>query len=135
MADWDRILSSAPLNRTAAVGTGGSDEPAGFRKEIVDPYLQDGPHPTRKPQAHPEFRDLTGKRFGRFAVLGLSNMKSTASGGSMWSVRCDCSRYTLRRIRSLENGGAQMCAECDHAERVKRGEGLINLADRGDEPC
>ena len=121
MTDWNRILASAPLNREAAVVTGESREPIGFRKQIKDPYLQDGPHPLRQIQQNPQFTDLTGKRFGTLTVRGLAADFKQNSGGAPWAVRCDCGAYTVRRSRGLMSGNTCHCAECDYREEVKAG--------------
>ena len=121
MSNWDRILSSAPLNREAAVVTGESREPVGFRKPIDDQYLQDGPHPLRPIPPHPNFTDLTGQRFGTLTVRGLAADFKQNSGGSPWAVRCDCGAYTMRRSQGLTRGHTIYCAECDYRERVKAG--------------
>ena len=127
---WDRILTSMPLNKEAATVTGESREPVGFRGLNLaekDPWLQDGPHPLRPVPPHPNLMDLTGIRVGRFLIRGLVEGASKSdTTGALWAVRCDCSAYTARRARSLRkmiaNGGERaMCAECDYADQIKRG--------------
>jgi hypothetical protein len=128
MADWDRILASAPANKTAAVVTGENREPAGFRacKSDMDPYLQDGPHLLKSElPSCPSFKDLTGQRFGKLVVRGIveGSKSGGKSKGSLWAVRCDCSRYTARRQKFLLQGDPDRhaCAECDYAAEVKAG--------------
>lgn len=128
MADWDRILASAPLNREAAVVAGESREPAGFRADnsATDRYLQDGPHPVKRVlPADQNFKDLTGQRFGKLVVRGVvEGTKSNGKNkGTLWAVRCDCSRYTARRQKFLLQGDPERhaCVECDYAQEVKAG--------------
>jgi hypothetical protein len=128
MADWDRLLASAPLNREAAIVTGESREPAGFRgcKSDQDSYLQDGPHPVKQTLPNsPSFKDLTGQRFGKLVVRGVveGSKSDGKSKGSLWAVRCDCSRYTARRQKFLLQGDPDRhaCVECDYAAEVKAG--------------
>ena len=128
MADWDRIIASAPANKQAAVVTGESREPAGFRacNADKDPYLQDGPHPIKAAlPADPLFKDLTGQRFGKLIVRGVvdGSRSGGKSKGTLWAVRCDCGAYTARRQKFLLQGDPERhaCVECDYAAEVRSG--------------
>lgn len=53
------------------------------------------------------FNDLTGKKFGRLTVLGLSEKKSGRK--SYWVCECDCGNKKLVRSDSLKRGQVQSC--------------------------
>lgn len=127
--EWDRLIGSVPVDRQTGIVVAKAPEPSEFRfAKQDDPFQQDGPHRLRKDKPiAPSFVDLTGKRFGRFVVLGIvdqpevNNKGRGAKKGTLWAVRCDCSRYTARRHKTLVKEGPWefMCNECDYAERVK----------------
>lgn len=51
-------------------------------------------------------RDLTGQRFGRLVVVGLSRRRSRCV---IWQTRCDCGRSHLARSWSLVSGQTRSC--------------------------
>lgn len=57
--------------------------------------------------------DLTGRKFGRFTVVGpLATMKKYLDG-CRWVVKCTCGRYEVRRTKTIKKGGQlNMCSEC-----------------------
>lgn len=65
------------------------------------------------------FNDLTGQRFGRLTVLGLSPKKSGRK--SYWVCQCDCGNKHLVRSDSLTSGNVQSCG-C-----LKKEQDKINL--------
>ena len=74
------------------------------------------------------FNDLTGKKFGRLTVLGLSEKKSGRK--SYWVCECDCGNKKLVRSDSLKRGQVQSCV-C-----LKKEQNKINLdrTTHGDTP-
>ena len=74
------------------------------------------------------FNDLTGKKFGRLTVLGLSEKKSGRK--SYWVCECDCGNKKLVRSDSLKRGQVQSC------DRKKKEQNKINLdrTTHGDTP-
>lgn len=74
------------------------------------------------------FNDLTGKKFGRLTVLGLSEKKSGRK--SYWVCECDCGNKKLVRSDSLKRGQVQSCG-C-----LKKEQNKINLdrTTHGDTP-
>lgn len=60
----------------------------------------------------PPFRDLTGQRFGRLAVIGRDG---TAHGSVTWLCRCDCGKTCVVRAGSLKQGRTNSCG-CLHKE-------------------
>ncbi|HEX7718421.1 MAG TPA: hypothetical protein VF389_01325 [Woeseiaceae bacterium] len=75
------------------------------------------PLATRPVPANTE--DLTGRRFGRFVVLGLSRDLT-----GRWVVRCSCGRCSMRRSRAVTNpeNGQDRCEHCRHLAFLKREE-------------
>lgn len=72
-------------------------------------------------RCNPSFDDLTGKRVGRFTVMGLAqDFKGS------WVVRCDCGRYSTRKKKSLTNheNVQDRCEHCRHLAFLQRDEVL-----------
>lgn len=52
-------------------------------------------------------KDLTGERFGRLVVVGLS--KKTKDGSTTWDCLCDCGNHCVVRTSSLTRGKTKSC--------------------------
>lgn len=117
--DWDRIVTSAPLNRDAAVARDACG--VAYTPAIADDdnvIRSDTPLPVRKPS---KGTDLSGKRCNRLVVQGLYAVEGKSN---RWVVRCDCGAYETRRATSLNNpayAATAMCSHCDHLEQLRRG--------------
>jgi len=61
--------------------------------------------------------DLTGTRFGRLLVQGVSPTKSS-DGRVCWTCLCDCGNTCVKRGKTLSDGTATSCG-CYHLERAK----------------
>lgn len=109
------IAGRRPINKTAAlvVSKGFEYSPA----KVVLTRDQGSPIKTRALPLDAEA--LTGKRFGRFTVIGLA--KDT---NSRWVVRCDCGTYTLRTAKAVKNkeNTQDRCEHCRHLAHLKRGD-------------
>jgi hypothetical protein len=59
----------------------------------------------------PEFIDLTGKRFGRWEVLGLAEPRCLRNGKTTyyWKARCDCGRIRVVQGTNLKTGHSKSC--------------------------
>ena len=56
---------------------------------------------------HPNFKDLTGRRFGRLVVIRwVGNNKR---GRALWLCRCDCGAETVVSAGHLLNGNTKSC--------------------------
>lgn len=76
------------------------------------------PLPTKSvPRGTP---DLTGVRYGRMTVIGMSERGGRK--GAKWVVRCLCGTYSLRKTYSVKNplNHDDMCAECNYVEQLKK---------------
>jgi len=116
---WDRIITSAPLDKQAAIVRDGKGEHFTPQMRLEDTKVRQIAPPPMRPNP-PNAEDLTGQRFGRFAVIGRSADKPA------WVVRCACGWYEHRNARALKTAGpadlaSMMCTECCYVERVKAG--------------
>lgn len=107
MSNFDAILTSTPLNSTAAKVTARGEHwvprtplPAGLEhwkaRPLVKPYV-----------ANPQDRqapDLTGKRFGRFTVIGvLDDSGAGKNRGLRWVCQCACGDYEAKKSRAIRS--------------------------------
>lgn len=119
--DFDRLASSTPLNKQAAVdynatGEQPSCKASGGHVLLAPPRMR--PVPTVS-----TFVDLTGRRFGSLAVIGLKAIEPEDGkwAETRWVCRCTCGNYTLRRADKLSKKPAdadERCPECDQKRRV-----------------
>lgn len=117
MTDFTRVMSSAPVDSTAAkVMSKGVEYTPDVQLRNDSPV----PIPTRPlPENMRPGEDLTGIVFGRFTVLGMAlGVLGT------WVVRCTCGIYTLRRRRAISNpnNNQDRCEACRHLASMKRSE-------------
>jgi hypothetical protein len=54
--------------------------------------------------------DLSGRRFGKFRVIGLSDKPGR------WVVQCQCGKYELRSAKAIKNpsNNQDACLHCRH---------------------
>lgn len=118
---WDRVVTSAPINKDAAVARDGKGE--GFEpklKDAADRVHSDTPLPTRKPlKGSP---DYSGQRSGRLVVVGLSAEIKQGDRPAAWVVRCACGNYEHRTAKSINNprNVDDCCRPCRQVEYLKR---------------
>lgn len=71
----------------------------------------------------PELIDLTGRRFGKWVVLGrASNGKN---GNTRWLCRCDCGRERIvygQKLRSDKSRQCKSCARRENKNALKHGQ-------------
>ena len=53
--------------------------------------------------------ELSGKKFGRWLVIGFSHIAKVGGREAVWVVRCDCGNNGKVRSRKLRNGISQSC--------------------------
>ncbi len=121
MSDWSRIMTSAPVNRAAALARSGRGEAP---VERVDPsnVISRTPLPTRPVQAGS--LDLTGAVFGRLIVIGQADRAALKLSDrcGRWVCRCKCGLYqafTAKGLRSMAERA--MCQACENARRLREG--------------
>jgi hypothetical protein len=124
-----RILASSPVNATAARVTSRSNETwePNYRPPATKMHWKEPPatkSPSRETVAAVTWDNLTGRKFGRFTVVGwLGRLNAKQKG--MWLVRCTCGDYEARTSRAIKQPGNtyDRCHDCVYLERVKRGRG------------
>lgn len=88
-------------------------------RNVDRPYPLETRKPTRSEINAPGFIDLSGHRFGRFIVVGIS-----VDAKASWVVRCQCGRYSLRKSKAIKNpeNTQDRCEHCRHLAFLKREE-------------
>jgi hypothetical protein len=68
------------------------------------------------------YHDLTGKRFGRFLVIGVFDGAKNYRKKTLWVVKCACGRYETRSRRALLNpkNKGDRCNICKELAYQKR---------------
>lgn len=100
-----------PVNRLAARVVGAADS---YEFKMSDGAVNSLlPLPTRlisrAEACQPCFTDLTGVKFGRLTVLGIS-----AEVLARWVVRCVCGTYGLRTAKAIKNAAPDACCHQCH---------------------
>lgn len=98
---FDAILASVPLNSTAAKVTSHGEH---WRPEKpIPPHIQhwDAPPPMKPFDGNPVHTDFTGKKFGRFTVVGVLNLPGGKNRGMRWVVKCNCGDYEVRATQAI----------------------------------
>ena len=112
-----------PINRQAAIvtGKGASFDP----QKKIQTKDSDTPIPFRWPNPieiiNQYFIDLTGRKFGRFTVLGVYAEARTKIG-LRWVVRCVCGTYSVRAGKAIKNknNAHDRCEQCRYLAYMKR---------------
>lgn len=120
--DFDRLASSAPVNKQAAAdysasgGVWAPEKKINNRRWLSPPETR--PVPTNS-------LDLTGCRAGRFVVVGLLARDPVLSKNApaKWVCRCSCGAYETRRAVVIQNPGLHrmMCSHCDYTAELVAG--------------
>lgn len=82
----------------------------------------------------PRIKDVTGRRFGRLVVVGITSQRYHRH--VVWRCRCDCGKETLVPSLSLLNGDTRSCG-CLHSDvkradmRTRNWKGGKRIRDRG----
>ena len=64
-----------------------------------------------------QFKDESGKRYGRLTVVERARVKRTLQerSGSMWRCMCDCGTELVARGQELRSKMLKECPKCDAA--------------------
>ena len=113
MSHYDKIATSAPINRLAASTRDMSGET--WEPETKSSNVRLIAPPEMKP-VPPDSPNLTGKQFGRLKVIGMA---AAYKNPARWVVRCSCGSYEFRRTSALlttdvEKQRRFLCSHCDH---------------------
>ena len=118
------VANLQPVNKTAALVTSKGTHYEMKVKSQVPEYI--GPPamlPRNKLPIAPSLTDLTGRKKGRFTVVGMA-----AEGKGKWVVRCVCGTYTIRSSQSVKSvdknplAHFDACRECMNLAYLKREE-------------
>ena len=116
----DRIITSAPTSKTAALATG-----KGVHWEpdhTPSDSWQDLPLPLVPVAFLPPGMLKAGQTFGRITVVGYGGRSHHCA---RYVVRCTCGRYGYRIAKGLTKPKSRdglMCDKCAYLEEMKRGE-------------
>jgi hypothetical protein len=115
-SNFDAILASTPLNTTAAKVTARGNHydpeiPQQVRKYSDAPVHSDAPYRCVPiPRGATTFTDLTGRKFGRFTVVGyLGKLNPKNQKKSSWLVRCLCGNYETRHAPAIKIANPDAC--------------------------
>jgi len=109
-----------PIDSTAARVVSIVNE-AGIPFKCGDKIVSMSPLPT---MAWPYQRDhdMTGRKVGRFTVIGYSvwKPKSHQPNNVRWVVKCSCGRYQIFTTKTVKrNNPNSMCEVCHHVQSLK----------------
>jgi hypothetical protein len=116
--DLDRVMSSTPADKKAALVTGPGVHWEPQRPEGWPANSYEGPPKLRRVPDWVE--DLTGHRYREMAVVGLIKAEAWTKW-SLWLVRCRCGAWEDRTgaAVALRHGGR--CWRCEVWERARTG--------------
>jgi hypothetical protein len=128
---FDAILTSAPLNATAAKVTARGEQawvpekqrPPGYLYWTAPPALKPF-YPSTNPHSGSEI-DISGRKFGRFTVIGLLGEKGGKDRGDRWVCRCVCGDYEARSVGAIAQviagfqGAESIVAQCWNCAQLK----------------
>lgn len=110
-----------PVDRVAAWVTGPGEHFTPRNKVLTNDseFPIETRHPTVGERNTNGFIDLTGRRVGRFTVIGVARHFA-----AQWVVRCDCGRYSTRRAKAIKNAEntQDRCEHCRYLASLKRSE-------------
>lgn len=115
-----KIDPNLPINKLAKISVYKNKD----RK--TDFYCNDtiasmSPLPTQMYKGVPE-HDLTGKKVGRFIVIGLALFLAGRKKERRWVVKCSCGRHQMMAPKAIKKDHEFMaCVECSLTYKLKTG--------------
>ncbi len=118
--DFNALITSTPINKTAALVTSKGFEYVPDKSIIVKE--RDAPFDIVK--INKGEIDLSGIRFGRFLVVGRTQLGKRYA---LWSCRCDCGTFAVRRAKAInnQNNKKDRCEKCRHLSYLKRSDEFL----------
>lgn len=119
-ADLDKVISSAPINRTAAMVTSKNRVPLYKPKLNGTEVFTDIKPPIQNVVVE---NDLTGLRVGRLVVIGVyANPNPSKNTRRLWVCRCDCGMFVTRKTKVVSNPAnfIDRCLDCRNLLHLKR---------------
>jgi hypothetical protein len=116
-------ISRTPVDRTAAIVVSKGERHEPFGKAAVVHIFHSEVCPAIVPDKSLRLTsaNLTGIKFGRFTVIGMSrDIKGQENTGGRWVVRCSCGDYEVRTAKSIKNPNNKddMCRICNKARQT-----------------
>lgn len=137
MTVWDRILTSTPINREAALHLSKGDGTDELQQQLN--VFEIRPPEMPKPN-DPNFVDFEGTKLGRLTILGYAGAGKHSNGkahkkGALWNARCSCSRFMQIRSKTIKDTIAgkcdtDRCQDCRHLRRIQLGYGRAEHLDK-----
>ena len=129
------VIASEPINTTARLVTMPSKDNYEYKTKI-NQFHSSEPPLLRSVFAggSGEFKDMVGRKFGRFTVIGAS-VKKPRRGHILWACKCSCGMYEHRTTASIKNlnNFMDMCHNCRHEITIKKREYYITNGKYPDE--
>lgn len=114
--DYDRLVSSAPVNRQAALTRDGRGFDLGYAEPELENHWTAPPPPERMPSR--DLPRLEGRTFG--AGMRVVRYHSKRSNGARWLVRCACGDYELRATQAIQTAQADhACQRCNLTRHMR----------------
>lgn len=134
---WDKVISSAPLNKDAAIARDGGGASWAPEKQLESSFVRSHAPIPVKPRDHTWMVDLTGLKVGKLTVLGVADF-ADRKGPAAWVVRCVCGYYETRKAKTLRKPSyaeQAACSECHYVAELKAGRvKLKTVAERAQKP-
>ena len=116
-SNWDRVITSAPLDAKAAT-VRDSESIDHWEAKVADtqPRWFAPPLPVKpRPDAVP---DLSGVRFGRMVVVRYHDNHPKV--GSKWLCRCSCGYYETRKTKAItaNKNTDHSCSACNYIGHI-----------------
>jgi len=116
---FDRIMTSTPVNRSAALAVSGKGEHFEPKVKIACEHHDIPPKTVPVPTNIAE--DLTGRKWGRMTVVGYLRSSTNNTGGAVWLARCACGAYETRRTKPIKNASPRdRCTKCNALRSIRR---------------
>jgi hypothetical protein len=116
--DFDRIATSAPLDRQASVARDGSGDLWEAKIPDFHPHWDTPPLPEKPmPGGTP---DLSGMKVGRMVVVRFH--RTHHKRGAQWLVRCSCGAYELRQTSAVKktDDPDHCCYACQRVNNLRK---------------
>jgi hypothetical protein len=119
----NKNLNSANLPRcSAGLKARRKQPPAGATGNLVEDLKR-----------HPNFKDITGRRFGRLKVISFSHIERRGGEqSSLYICRCDCGRAVRVRAASLNFGSTKSCGCLQRDITIARNRSLASPLKRAE---
>lgn len=128
--DMEVIRASLPVDRNALRGVLPGVHFKPVRKDLQeqrpDCRARENPMKIRRDSVFPEIRrqmkEFTGKTFGKWTVVGYAKHQPPGKLTANWVVKCSCSRYEMRKLRSIRKASqtGDCCWECRNLQNITR---------------